>query len=51
MEVDFCVNCGAAKLIEEVVDEGNGVATLFCDSIECSVINTKVKSTVFLLGE
>ena len=47
-EVNFHINCGTAKLTEEVVDEGNGVVTLFCDSIECSVINAKVKSTIFL---
>ena len=51
MKVNFHVNHGAVKTVEEVIDEGDGVATLFHGVIECSVSDAKAKSTAFLLGE
>jgi hypothetical protein len=33
-KVDFGINCGATKAVEELVDEGERVVALLCDSIE-----------------
>jgi hypothetical protein len=47
-KVNFGINCGVAKLIEEFVDEGEGIAALLHDSIECAIVDTQAESAIFL---
>jgi hypothetical protein len=47
-KVDFGINRGAMKAVEELVDEGERVAALLCDSIEHAIVDTQAESTIFL---
>jgi hypothetical protein len=47
-KVDFGINRGMAKSIEEFVDEGEGIVALLRDSIECVIVNAQVESAIFL---
>jgi hypothetical protein len=38
MKVNFGINCGMTKAVEELVDEGERVVALLCDSIECAIV-------------
>jgi hypothetical protein len=49
VKVDFSVNCGAMKAVEELIDEGERIAALFCNSIKCAIVNTQAKTAIFLL--
>jgi hypothetical protein len=51
MKVDFSVNCGMTKVIEELVDEGERIVALFCNLIECTIVDTQAKTAIFLLHE
>ena len=51
MEIDFCENHGSAKAVEEVIDEGDGVAAFLHDAVECVVIDAQMEPSVFLLCE
>jgi hypothetical protein len=48
-KVDFSVNCGAVKAVEELIDEGERIVALFCNSIKCTIVDTQVKTAIFLL--
>jgi hypothetical protein len=48
MKVDFGINCGMVKVIEEFIDEGEGIAALLHDLIEHAIVDAQVESTVFL---
>jgi hypothetical protein len=48
MKVNFGINHGAAKVIEEFIDEGEGIAALLHDSIEHMIVDTQAESTIFL---
>jgi hypothetical protein len=50
VKVDFGINCGTTKVVEELVDEGERVVAL-CDSIEHVIVNTQVKPTILLFHE
>jgi hypothetical protein len=50
-KVDFSVNSGVMKAIEELVDEGERIAALFCNLIECVIVDTQAKTAIFLLHE
>jgi hypothetical protein len=47
-KVDFGINCGAVKAIEEFIDEGEGIAALLRDSIEHTIVDAQVESAIFL---
>jgi hypothetical protein len=47
-KVDFGINRGTAKSIEEFVDEGEGIVALLRDSIERAIVNAQAESTIFL---
>jgi hypothetical protein len=48
MKVDFGINCGVTKVVEELIDEGERVAALLCDSIECAIVDTQAEPAILL---
>jgi hypothetical protein len=51
VKVDFGINHGATKAVEELIDEGERVAALLCDSIECMIVDTQVEPAIILFCE
>jgi hypothetical protein len=50
-KVDFGINRGAMKAVKELVDEGERVVALFCDSIECTIVDTQAEPAILLFRE
>jgi hypothetical protein len=50
-KVDFSINCGMMKAIKELIDEGERVAALLCNSIEHVIVNTQAEPTILFLCE
>lgn len=50
-EVDFGVDTSLCWGVEEVSDKGKWIPVLFDDSVEGMIIDTKMKGSIFLLGE
>ena len=50
-EVNLGIDSGLPRTVQEVRDEGKGVAVLPSDLIQTSVVDTETKRTVFLLDE
>jgi hypothetical protein len=50
-KVDFSVNHGTTKVVEELIDEGERIVALFCNSIKHMIVDTQVKTAIFLLCE
>jgi hypothetical protein len=48
MKVNFGINCGTMKVVKELIDEGERVAALLCDSIECMIVNTQAEPAILL---
>jgi hypothetical protein len=46
--VDFGINCGTAKAIEEFIDEGEGIVALLHDSIKHVIVDTQAEPAIFL---
>jgi hypothetical protein len=41
----------ALELMDEIVDEGEGVSIFLCDGIECSIVLDEAELTILLLDE
>jgi hypothetical protein len=50
-KVNFGINHGTMKAVKELVDEGERVAALLCDSIEHMIVNTQAEPTILLFCE
>jgi hypothetical protein len=50
-KVDFGINRGMTKVVEEFIDEGERVAALLCDSIEHVIVDTQVEPAILLFHE
>jgi hypothetical protein len=48
VKVDFGVNRGMTKVVEDLIDEGERVAALLCDLIERTIVNTQVEPAILL---
>jgi hypothetical protein len=48
-KVNFSVNRGVMKAVEELIDERERIAALFHNSIKRAIVNTQVKTAIFLL--
>jgi hypothetical protein len=51
VKVNFSVNCGVTKAVEELIDEGERIVALFCNSIKHAIVDTQVKTAILLLHE
>jgi hypothetical protein len=51
MKVDFSINCGTMKVIKELIDEGERVAALLHNSIECVIVNTQAEPAICFFHE
>jgi hypothetical protein len=50
-KVDFGINCGTTKAVEELIDEGERVVALLCDSIERAIVDTQAEPAILLFRE
>src|SRR4051794_2442553 len=51
MKVDLREDLGAMELVGEVIDEGDGEPVLDGDAVECMIVYTYSKFTIFLLDK
>jgi hypothetical protein len=50
-EVDFGIDSGLTGCVQEICSEQKRVSILFRNTIEGSIVHTKMKATIFLLDE
>jgi hypothetical protein len=48
-KVDFGINRGMVKAIEEFIDKGEGIVALLHDSIGCTIVDAQAEPAIFLL--